>query len=82
MNYAVISSDQELQEYYDRFIDGSLPSFEVLLEPYNGRITKGLYRRHLLPSFINKQKTLALLGYIQCESHLPKVLKSLNRKSK
>lgn len=78
---AIIADETELQKRYSAFVEHSLSSVDFLFEPYSGRIAKGLYRRHLLPSIINDKRKLLLQGFIQCESHLPKIMKFLtNRK--
>jgi len=77
---AIIADEAELQKCYYAFVEQSLSSVDFLFEPYTGRIAKGLYRRHLLPSITNKKKILSLLNYIRCESHLPKIMQSLSRK--
>ena len=77
----IIADDFELNSKYNDFLKSFNRVIGSLLEPYSSRIAKGLYRRHLLPSIINDKRKLLLQGFIQCESHLPKIMKFLtNRK--
>lgn len=50
-------------------------------EPYNRRITQALYRRHILPSFMNHEKLKNLLNMIRCESHYDMLLTTLRLKT-
>lgn len=51
----------------------------TLFEPYHTRLSKGLYSRKLLPSFLNTQKILLILNKVRCESHYDVLLTSLNQ---
>lgn len=73
----IIADDSLLAENYDSFIKKSHKSIDMLFNPYKGRVLSGLYRRHLLPSLVDKKKKLTLFNYIQCESHLPKIVNYL-----
>ena len=70
----IIADDFELKSKYNDFLKGFNRDIGFLFEPYSGRIAKGLYRRHLLPSFNNDKRKLLLQGFIQCESHFPKIM--------
>lgn len=70
----VISNDELLFKSYESYLTNSESLIRVLLSPYKAKWMKGLCRRHLLPSFLSNYKKKDLLGYLQCESHLPKIL--------
>ena len=65
----IISNDSLLNEYFMKFVASRKKNLDMLFEPYNNRFLKSLRIRGLLPSFINKRKTLQLFNYIICESH-------------
>ena len=56
---------KEVDEYYCSTASGML----LMHQPYENRILNKLYRMHLLPSLVSRQKYLRLLNYIYCESH-------------
>lgn len=77
----IITDDVLLNSKYKDFLNSFNRVVGSLFEPYSSRIVKGLYKRHLLPSIINNKRKLLLQNYIQCESHLPKIMMFLtNRK--
>lgn len=45
-----------------------------IFEPYSNHYLYGLYRRNLLPSFITKNKMLAIRNIIECEAHHEKII--------
>ncbi len=53
--------------------------YRKMLEPYTGRITNGMYRRGWLPSTLNKERLLALMDFLICESHHERVTELLER---
>lgn len=53
--------------------------YRKMLTPYTGRVATALFRRGLLPSFINKKRMLALSNFIKCESHYERVCELLDR---
>lgn len=73
----VIINEESLRFHYQCFLNRSKVSF--LFEPYSNRFMLALYRRHLLPSFITKKHKLLLLAYLQCESHIDKILNFLKK---
>lgn len=71
----VIADDKLLES---KLIQFSLSQNELLFfEPYSRRITKGLFRHHLLPSFMNHDKMNSLLNKVCCESNRDVLLASL-----
>ena len=75
----IINNDVFLQNSYDTFIKRTYRNIDMLFNPYKGRLLKGLYRHHLLPSLIDRKRKMILYGFILCESHLPKIIDYLKR---
>lgn len=71
----IICKENILLERYEHYIKGE--KIDYLFEPYYNRILTALYNRHLLPSLVSKRRKLLLLSYIQCESHITKVINKL-----
>lgn len=46
-------------------------------QPYESRLLNKLYRLRLLPSLVSKKRWLAILNYIECESHRDKQVAAL-----
>lgn len=69
-----INDDTALNYNYSVFLKNYYSIVEIMFSPYSSRVGKGLCRRHLLPSFVSQKRKLDLLNYINCESHLPKVI--------
>ena len=72
-----ISNLVDLQTRYNEYLENN--DVEPIFEPYTSKILIGLKRRHLLPSFLTKKKKRILLAYIQCESHIVKVIHALRK---
>ena len=53
--------------------------YRKMLEPYSGRLANSLYRRGLLPSTLSKDRILALIDFVVCESHYERVKEFLDR---
>lgn len=76
----IIQDDLLLSSIFDKHVDEKKKEYQLLVEPYDTRLTKGLFNRGLLPSRISKAKLTKLYNYIYCESHegvLLSVLKDL-----
>lgn len=71
----IICEESILLERFDHYIKGE--KLDFLFEPYSNRLFTALYNRHLLPSFVSGKRRLLLLAYIQCESHIAKVINTL-----
>lgn len=54
--------------------------YRKMLEPYSGRILNALYKRGILPSFVGKERVLALMDFLGCESHYERVMDYLDDK--
>lgn len=53
--------------------------YKKMLEPYSGKIMNGLYRRGLMPSTMSRERILALMDFLICESHYERVKEFLER---
>ena len=76
-----IEDVEALTDEYGKFLKQSHAIIELMFSPYSGRIGRALCRHGLLPSFINAEKKKEMIGFLQCESHLPKILDFLNQKT-
>lgn len=70
----IISDDLLLATHEKQMMSQSKDEYLLALEPYNSRLMRGLYRRHLIPSIFSKKKRLQLMNYIFCESHLERLI--------
>lgn len=75
----IIGDDIQLNASYNKWINASDFVFKTALTPWNDRITKSLYRRNLLPSFITEEKRLFLLNILECQSHLDKLIQIVKK---
>lgn len=73
---AIIENDEVLEQNHIDFLNANKKYYQLSLEPYTTRISKGLYRRGLLPSTLENRR-LMLLNNIMCESHYEGLLNSL-----
>lgn len=69
----VIKDGLLLKQRYEEWIMKHKGPHLTIFQPYLFRITKILFNKGLLPSFITKSKRLQILNYINCESHLDKL---------
>ena len=76
---AVIADDVKLRASYTEYLDTTKKIIKSVFEPYSGKLALALYRRGLLPSFVTEKKKRLLLAYIQCESHISKILYYLKK---
>ncbi len=76
---SIIADDKLLFEKYNLYLDESESIIRVLFSPYMNRTLRGFCRRHLIPSFVTSKKKIELLSYIQCESHLVKIINFLKK---
>lgn len=75
----IIMNDMLLQKSYDAFLQKSYRNIDMAFNPYKGRLLKGLYKHHFLPSLIDWKRKMILYDFILCESHLPKIIDYLKR---
>lgn len=77
-----ISNDNQLRTERERFMEQTKDIYLLSLEPYQNRYIRALYTRKLLPSSISAERRLQLLNYLQCESHIERLLYSLQNNKK
>lgn len=65
----IIQDDRLMSSEYQKFVKGQKKEYQLLVEPYDSRLSNGLFNRGLLPSLISKEKLLKLFNYVNCESH-------------
>ncbi|MCF2660296.1 CapA family protein [Parabacteroides distasonis] len=66
---AIIQDPKELKKNVDEYYRSTASGMLLMHQPYENRILNKLYRMHLLPSLVSRQKYLKLLNYIYCEAH-------------
>lgn len=76
---SIIEDDNSLMESYNVWLNNTKKEYELIIEPYNDRLTMGLYRRRLLPSLVCKKQKVLLYNFIACESHRDRLLDMLFR---
>lgn len=76
---AVIANPAELQTRYNKLLADTRRRYRFILEPYHSRFAKYLYRKHLLPSFMQR-KYILINNMIQCESHRERLMDALKIK--
>lgn len=76
LNEKIVSC--RLAEEHEILVKKTWRKYVTALEPYQNRYFLALLNRRLLPSFISKQKKLQLLDYLMCESHIERLINSLN----
>lgn len=76
----VIKNETLLEEKIRELNKKTSNGYLELLEPYNNKYLKGLYRRGYLPSMISNVKRYKILNYIMCESHVERFINALNKK--
>lgn len=67
----------------DKMLEEKLSEFAIrvnklaVFEPYNSKITKSLFSRHLLPSLMSNAKIKSLRHNLKCESHYDVLMAAL-----
>lgn len=82
---AVIQNDELLEDEFNKHVASKMKEYSLLVEPYDSRLTRGLYNRGLMPSAISMSKLTKLYNFILCESHyevMLAVLKGLMKRMK
>ena len=79
---AIIQDDDELKKCHENRMAQETPMYRLLLQPYSSRIAKWLYNRGLLPSVITEYRRLGYIDYLECESHLERMLYTLKTMKK
>lgn len=76
----IIADDKLLEDKFDEWCAKNKNI--SIFEPYNTKISKGLYSRKLLPSFLSAQRLRLILNSIRCESHYDVLITSLKQLNK
>lgn len=74
---AIISDPIALRKATETYYNSTVKVIKTLYQPYDNRILNKLYRMHLLPSVVSKEKWLFILNYINCEAHRDKQIFAL-----
>ena len=74
----IIQDENRLSYSFKKYCRSRYKGMELALSPYSGRITKGLFMRKLLPSFVTDNRRFFLFNYINCESHRDVLIDYLN----
>jgi poly-gamma-glutamate synthesis protein (capsule biosynthesis protein) len=77
----IISDDKALWESFFYFAHERKENILSILEPYDNRYLKSLWRRKLLPSFVSKKKKNLILNIVRCEAHREIFLNVLDNKN-
>lgn len=70
----IIANDNLLKSEHQKWMNQTSDNYRLALEPYQNRCLVALYVRGLLPSFITSKKKQRLLHYLECESHLERII--------
>lgn len=65
----IIADDSKLNASFETYCKQRYMEMKLSISPYSNRITKGLCRRGLLPSFNTFKRIVKLRDFVQCESH-------------
>lgn len=76
---SIIADSNLLSASYKEFLHHNESLMRIILSPYENRIIRKLCRKHIIPAFLSHKKKLELKSYLQCESHLPKIMHFLNQ---
>lgn len=69
----IITNPSRLKESTNKYYKNSMADVEILLNPYQNRILRGLVKLGIIPSLFKKKWLLKLENYVLCESHRDKV---------
>lgn len=73
----IILDDYKLSECHRKRMSQESAVYRGLLQPYSGRIARGLFNRGLLPSLVSEDQRLGFINYLECESHFERLLYTL-----
>ena len=71
---STIADDKTLKAVHEKMMYFYAKNYQCLLQPYRFRLDKGLYNRGILPSLVSQKKKYQILNYLQCESHLDRLI--------
>lgn len=70
----IIKSDSLLEREYLYWVKQGTHSIECLISPYTNKLIRKFAEKKWLPTFVNQKRKTEILAYIQCESHLERLL--------
>lgn len=76
----VIANNKQLQHEIIDYYKGCSNSYYSIFDMFENRYMRFLHKNHFLPSFLTKKKNTVILAYIQCESHLSKLIYALKNR--
>lgn len=76
---SIIVSKEALLKATDNYYRSTESKFLVIHEPYNNKWLKLLYSRHLLPSFVSKNRMFKILNFTECESQRDRHIDAIKR---
>lgn len=76
----IISNDYQLSSKRKEYMLRTMRWYKLALEPYQGRFLSSMYMKQLLPSCISLKKRLQILNFLQCESHLDRLIFAITHK--
>lgn len=65
----IISSDADLQDHFDKWVQTNKKQYLSYFEPHNFRLVRLLQRKNLLPSLWSSRKKEYMLNLVRCEAH-------------
>lgn len=77
----IIRDERLLRDYYNNYLIQESRKYIFCFEPFYNRLTRKLFDKGLIPSFIKKRRP-ALLNFIGNESHYDKVLMTIKETRK
>lgn len=65
----IINDNEEVEHQFEKYCRTRFMGMALAITPYSSRISKGLFMRKLLPSFITDKRRFVLFDYVNCEAH-------------
>lgn len=76
----IIADDALLRESHIRWMDQSISDIKMLFSPFSFRLFRSLVSRQLLPPLLSRKKQIEMLAFLQCESHICRLLHVLKNR--
>lgn len=73
----IISSDELLNESFNKYIQTWKPLINTWIQPYKGKLLPRLHKKGFLPDLIGNNKKLLLSNLVRCEAHRDILLGSI-----
>lgn len=75
----IIYDDILLANHYQEWLEKRYRYYISTILTWGGRWYKAVFRRGYIHSFVSKRNAVVLLNYIQCESHLDLLIRSIKK---